>query len=116
MLQKEFYNIYCKASIILYSVHLFTLLEPKTHVSKPKIQNACLVNYCHRALSKSGFFKYEGLSRFHIGPRSYFAENANKFEMLPLVIFSLSLNYPYFYFEIPILPRSLLKKIKNTIM
>ena len=52
MLQKEPYNIYRKVSIILYSVCLFTLLEPKTHVSKPKIQYACLVNYCHRALSK----------------------------------------------------------------
>ena len=52
MLQKEPYNIYRKVSIILYSVCLFTLLEPKTHVSKPKIQYACLVNYFHRALSK----------------------------------------------------------------
>ena len=92
---------------------LFTLLEPKTHISKPKIQNACLVNYCHHALSKNSFSKFEGLSCFHIGPWSYFAKNANKFEMLLLVIFSIIPKLSLFLFEIPILPRSLLKKKKK---
>ena len=97
------------------SVSLFTLLEPKTHISKPKIQNACLVNYCHHALSKNSFSKFEGLLCFHIGPWSYFAKNANKFEMLLLVIFSIIPKLPLFLFEIPILPRSLLKKKKKKI-
>ena len=73
-------------------------LEPKTHVSKSKIQNVCLVNYCHYALSKSSFSRYEGLSRFHIGPWSCIAKNAKKFEMLPLVIFSIIPKLPLFLF------------------
>ena len=83
---------------LLENVYLFTILEPKMHVSKPKIQNACLVNYCHHALSKNSFSKFEGLSCFHIRPWSYFAENANKFEMLLLVIFSIILKLPLFLF------------------
>ena len=68
------------------------------HISKSKIQNACLVNYCHLALLKSGFFKYEGLSHFHIGPWNYNAKNANVDIMLLSLIFSIILKLPLFLF------------------
>ena len=73
----------------------------------------CLVTYCQRTLSKYSFSKYERVSHFENGSWSCFTENANKFEMYHWSFLALSVNYSYFYFEIPILPRSLLKNNNN---
>ena len=72
----------------------------------------CLVNYWHCALSKSSFSKYEGLSCFENGSWSCFAKNANKFEMLLLVIFSIIPKLPLFLFWNPKFTKISIKKKK----
>ena len=72
-----------------------------------------MVNYCHHALSKSSFSKYEGLLRFENRPWSCFAKNANKFEMLPLVIFCIISKLPLFLFWNPNFTKISIKKKKK---